>query len=75
MTFRGHIRQLQVDGDREASIRVLSTQYLPAMSNYLAAQKALFQMQEQRLEEVTALTKNRSQTNRNGILAAMLIII
>jgi methyl-accepting chemotaxis protein len=75
LTFRGQIRQLQADGNMESSLQVLNAQYLPAMSSYLASQKALIQMQEQRLDEVQALTQSRSQTNRNGILVALVVII
>jgi methyl-accepting chemotaxis protein len=58
----------------EAS-QILNTQYLPAMTAYIAGQKELVKMQEQRVIDVQADTESRRQNNSYGIVLGLLIVV
>ncbi len=62
-------------GNQEEAAKILEASYLPAMSSYIAAQKELVKMQEQRVVDVQTLTENRRQNNSYGILAGLVLVV
>ncbi len=75
ITLRDKARSVKGDGKQDEAMQILNTQYLPAMTSYLAAQKELIAMQERRVIDVQAETESRRQANSMGILVGLLVVV
>jgi methyl-accepting chemotaxis protein len=73
--LRGKARQIKTDGNEEEAIKMMNSQYLPAMDSYLAAQREFVQMQKDHALRVQADVEARRQTNTVGILIGLAVII
>jgi methyl-accepting chemotaxis protein len=65
----------KVASKQDEASQILNTQYLPAMTAYIAGQKELVKMQEQRVLDVQADTESRRQNNSYGIVLGLLIVV
>ncbi len=75
IALREKARAARTDGKQDEAMQILSTQYLPTMASYIAAQKELVKMQEQRVVDVQADTERRRQANSVGILVGLAVVV
>ncbi|MES2583215.1 MAG: methyl-accepting chemotaxis protein [Pseudomonadota bacterium] len=75
ITLREKANAVKTEGKQDEVMQILSAQYLPAMASYIAAQKELVKMQEQRVVDVQAETESRRQTNSMGIIVGLLVVV
>ncbi len=73
--LRAKARQIKTDGNEEEAIKVMNSQYLPAMESYLAAQREFVKMQKEHVLQVQTQTEARRQANTYGILTGLAVII
>ena len=73
--LRGKARQIKTDGNEEEAIKMMNSQYLPAMDSYLAAQREFVTMQKEHAVKVQTDTEARRQTNTYGILTGLAVIV
>jgi len=72
---REKARAARAAGNADEAIQTRNTQFLPALTAYIAAQKELVRMQEKRVEDVQEATESRRQTNSIGILVGLAVIV
>lgn len=75
MEQRDKARQAKTDGNEADALQIMSSLYLPANNNYIAAQKELVKMQKERLTAVQVDTETRRQANSLGILVGLVAIV
>nr|WP_295774748.1 methyl-accepting chemotaxis protein [Rhodoferax sp.] len=75
IAFREKARTARTDGKADDAVQILNSQYLPAMTSYIGAQKELVKMQEQRVLDVQADTESRRQANSMGILVGLAVVV
>jgi len=73
--LRDKARKARADGNVEEALKIMNTQYLPAMGLYIASQKELVKMQEQRVVDVQAETESRRQSNSVGIVVGLVVVV
>jgi methyl-accepting chemotaxis protein len=72
---REKVRKVRADGNAEEAQQMMNSQYLPAMASYLAAQKEMVKMQEQRVLTSQVETEARRQANTAGILVGLAVVV
>ena len=75
ISLREKARAARTDAKQDEAMQILNTQYLPTMASYIAAQKELVKMQEQRVVDVQADTERRRQANSVGILVGLAVVV
>ena len=75
IAFREKARAARGDNKADEALLILNTQYLPAMANYIGAQKELVKMQEKRVVDVQSDTESRRQANSVGILIGLAVVV
>ncbi|MBC7917683.1 MAG: MCP four helix bundle domain-containing protein [Rhodoferax sp.] len=73
--IRDKVRKVRSDGNAEEAVQMMNSQYLPAMASYIAAQKEMVKMQEQRAAQSQIDTEARRQVNTMGILTGLAVVI
>jgi methyl-accepting chemotaxis protein len=73
--LRVKARQVKTDGNEAEALKIFNEQYLPAMTAYIASQKELVQMQQQRVADAAAETEARRTSNSIGILSGLAVIV
>ena len=75
IALREKARDIKAGGNESEALEMMNTQFLPAMNNYIAAQKELVQMQKDRVLAVQAQTAERRQANNLGIVVGLVVIV
>jgi methyl-accepting chemotaxis protein len=75
LALREKVNATKGEGKHEEAMQVFNAQYLPAMANYLASQKELVKMQEQRMVDVVVQTETRRQANNFGIMIGLVVVV
>ncbi len=73
--LRDKARKARADGNVDEALKIMNTQYLPAMGLYIASQKELVKMQEQRVVDVQVETESRRQSNSVGIVVGLVVVV
>ncbi|MDO8284402.1 MAG: methyl-accepting chemotaxis protein [Rhodoferax sp.] len=73
--LRDKARKARADGNVEEALKIMNTQYLPALGLYIGAQKELVKMQEQHVVDVQAQTESRRQSNSIGIVVGLVVVV
>ncbi len=73
--LRDKARKARGEGNVDEALKIMNTQYLPALALYIASQKELVKMQEQRVVDVQVDTENRRQSNSVGIVVGLVIVV
>ena len=73
--LRDKARKARGDGNVDEALKIMNTQYLPALGLYIASQKELVKMQEQRVVDVQAETESRRQSNSVGIVVGLVVVV
>ena len=73
--WREKTRKMKAEGQDEEAMKMVNSNYLPAMAAYIAAQREMVQMQKDRVGVIQAETEARRQTNTTGILIGLGVII
>ncbi len=73
--LRDKARKVKTDGSEEEAIKMMNTQYLPAMDSYIGAQREFVKMQKDRSLQVQTETESRRQANTAGILVGLAVIV
>ncbi len=71
---RDKIRQMKTDGKGDEAMQMMGSAYMPAMNSYLASQKEMVKMQQQRVIDIQNETEARRQANTMGILIGLAVI-
>ena len=72
---RDRIRKIKADGKSEEALQLMNAQYVPAMSSYLASQRGMVALQQQRVVDAQVETEQRRQANSLGILIGLAVIV
>ncbi len=72
---RTRARKLREEGKADEAMQMLTSEYLPVMASYQAAQRELVKMQEQRQIDVQNQTEERRQANSVGILIGLAVVV
>jgi methyl-accepting chemotaxis protein len=75
IALREKSRAAKGEGKDDEAMRLLNSEYLPAMASYIGAQNELVKMQEQRVLDVQAETEGRRQTNSIGIIIGLVVVV
>ena len=73
--LRDKARKARADGNVDEALKIMNTQYLPAMGLYIASQKELVKLQEQRVIDVQIDTEHRRQSNSIGIVVGLVVVV
>ena len=73
--LRGKARQIKKDGNEEEAIKLMNSQYLPAMESYLASQREFVKLQKEHVIRLQTETEARRQSNTFGILTGLAVIV
>jgi len=69
--LRNKSREAKKSGNSELALKMLNTDYLPAMAQYIDAQKGLVELQKQHVAEIGADVEARRWNNTLGILIGL----
>ncbi len=72
---RDKVRKMKTDGQSEDAQKMMNETYLPAMTSYLASQREMVKMQQQRVIDIQTETEARRQANTMGILIGLAVIV
>ncbi|APW43372.1 methyl-accepting chemotaxis protein [Rhodoferax saidenbachensis] len=72
---RDKVRLMKTDGKADEAMKMMNGTYLPAMGSYLAAQKEMIKMQQQRALDIQVDTEARRMANTYGILVGLAVIV
>ncbi|MBI2749465.1 MAG: methyl-accepting chemotaxis protein [Burkholderiales bacterium] len=72
---REKARAARTEGKADEALQIRDTQFMPALTSYIGAQKELVRMQEQRVVDVQEATERRRQANSIGILVGLVVIV
>jgi methyl-accepting chemotaxis protein len=75
IALRTKARAVKAEGNQDGAMQLLSTEYLPAMAAYLASQRELVAMQEQRVGDIAQATEARRMSNSLGIVGGLVVVI
>ena len=75
IVLRDKARKVKVDGSEEEAVKMMNTQYQPAMEGYLGAQREFVKMQKSRALQAQTDTEARRQANTVGILVGLAVIV
>ncbi len=75
MSLREKARASRAAGNNDEAMQILNSEYLPTNASYIAAQKELVKMQEQRVMDVQAATESRREANSMGIIAGLVVVV
>ena len=73
--LRTKARETKKAGDAEQALKMLNAEYLPAMAQYIAAQKEMVELQKTHVTEIAVETESRRSTNTIGILTGLAVVI
>jgi len=73
--LRDKARKARADGNVDEALKIMNTQYLPALGLYIGAQKELVKMQEQHVVDVQVQTESRRQSNSIGIVVGLVVVV
>jgi len=73
--LRNKARDAKKGGDAEQALKLLNTEYLPAMAQYIAAQREMVELQKTHVQTIAAETEARRWGNTVGILVGLAVVI
>ncbi|TXH91043.1 MAG: HAMP domain-containing protein [Rhodoferax sp.] len=73
--LRNKARDAKKGGDAEQALKLLNSEYLPAMAQYIGAQKEMVDLQKAHVTVISEETESRRMTNTIGILAGLATVI
>jgi methyl-accepting chemotaxis protein len=73
--LREKAKQIKAGGNDDEALKMMNAQYLPTMASYIAAQKQLVKMQQERVVEIALDTEERRKNNSTGILVGLAVIV
>jgi methyl-accepting chemotaxis protein len=73
--LRNKAREVKKAGDAEQALKLLNAEYLPAMVQYIDAQKEMVAMQKVNVSQIATETEARRITNTYGILTGLAVVI
>ena len=69
--LRDKVQKIRDDGKPDEAVQMMTSQYLPAMTSYIGAQKELVRLQEQRVIDSQQETDSRRGANSVGMLIGL----
>ena len=73
--LRNKAREIKKGGDAEQALKLLNAEYLPAMTQYIAAQKEMVELQKVHVAHIATETEQRRMANTYGILTGLAVVI
>ncbi len=73
--LRNKARDSKKGGDTAGALQLLNNEYLPAMAQYIAAQKEMVELQKVQVQTIAAETEARRGGNTVGILLGLAVVI
>ncbi|MFY7907095.1 MAG: methyl-accepting chemotaxis protein [Burkholderiaceae bacterium] len=73
--LRTKARTVKQSGDSEQALKLLNTEYMPAMTQYIDAQKGMVELQKKHVADIAQETEARRDTNTLGILTGLGVVI
>jgi methyl-accepting chemotaxis protein len=67
--------QLRSDGNGDEALKVMQSEYIPNMANYIGTQKDFVKLQERHMSDILDQTEERRASNTHAILIALAVII
>ena len=75
LDWREKTRKVKADGNDAEALKLMSSNYLPAMAAYIGGQQELVRMQTDRVAQIQAETEARRSANTNFILIGLGVIL
>jgi methyl-accepting chemotaxis protein len=72
---RDQTRGAKSAGNSEEALKIFNAQYVPAMAAYIAGQKELIAMQQQRAKDVQMATEARRKSNSFAIVIGLVVVV
>ncbi|MBY0466551.1 MAG: HAMP domain-containing protein, partial [Burkholderiales bacterium] len=73
--LRTKARESKKAGNAEQALKLLNADYLPAMAQYIDAQKGMVELQKKHVADIAVETEQRRMTNTMGILTGLGIVV
>ena len=73
--LRNKARDAKKAGDAEQALKLLNGEYLPAMAQYIGAQKEMVDLQKTNVAAIGSETESRRMANTLGILSGLAVVI
>jgi methyl-accepting chemotaxis protein len=75
LALREKVSASKREGKHDEALQTFAAQYAPAMAAYLASQRELVKMQEQRVIDISAETEAHRTTNLVGLVAGLGVVM
>jgi methyl-accepting chemotaxis protein len=73
--LRTKARETKKAGDADQALKMLNSEYLPAMTQYIDAQKGMVELQKKHVADISVQTEQRRGTNALGIMIGLGVVV